>query len=111
MAYAIPISVYKNRIYSGCANGGISERYDEFLFLCDDGYLPVEGDEPNLVKMEQHVSLNGQRYARLVPVNLKGWKMMGGSYAGCSDERFVAMTEKLTGYRQAVLPVHDRVEG
>lgn len=50
--------------------------------------------------------------AKLIPADAGGkWVMFGGSYAGCSDGRFVRAVEKITGAPfLGALPIHDRIE-
>lgn len=103
---ALPITVYSNSNYRQCANGGISERYDELLLIHPEGFIEIDEENPpeNLVKVVTR-QLFGREYMHIEPVARPqhiGW-MMGGSYAGSSDTRF----NRISPYP---LPIHDRQE-
>lgn len=105
---ALPISVYKNPTYKGCSNGGITERFDRLLLVCDEGFIDVDETNPpeNLVKIvTRHFGFG--EYKHIEPVastapGCVGW-MSGGALAYTSDSRF----SKLSQYP---LSVHDRQE-
>lgn len=104
---AIGLSVFRNSLYKGCSAGGISEKFEEVLIICDDGYIPVDMDNPpeNLCTVIK-VNVGGE-YKFLVPFKpcpkgLTGW-MAGGAYASSSDSRFA----KISMYP---LSIHDRAE-
>lgn len=103
---AIRIDVYRNELYNGCSNGGITERYDELLLVCDDGNIEIDENNlpENLVKMVSR-NLRGGEYKHIepyAPATQFGW-MAGGLVAGCSDCRFFKMS-------QYPLSIHDRQE-
>ena len=91
MVNAISVSVFKNPLYKGCANGGISERYDDVLLICEDGPLKVDLDNPpeNLCKVVER-NIGGRVYRHVEPVENPtglGW-MAGGTFVSSSDSRF-----------------------
>ena len=105
---AINLYVYKNSRLGGCSNGGISERYDEVLLLCDDGNIDVDTDDmpENLCKIVT-CEIGGTEYKHIEPVarvnkGSVGW-MSGGCFVGCSDGRFHRLS-------QYPLSLHDRQE-
>lgn len=105
---ALPISVYKNKLYEGCSNGGITSKYDELLLVCEKGFIEVDEKNPpeNLVKIVTR-KLFGKEYKHIEPVapvkpGCVGY-MSGGSLAYSSDSRF----SKLSEYP---LNIHDRQE-
>ena len=98
---AIMAYVYKNELFNGCANGGISERYDKMYVVCKDGYIDFDSDNlpENIVELK---SRGNYRYAEpLVPVSKGnvGW-MDGGAVLHSSDSRFGGMP----------VMIHDRQE-
>lgn len=102
---AIRASIYKNGSYVGCANGGISERYDDVYVVCDDGNYEFDVDNlpENLVKIVTR-HLFGKEYKHAEPYastdkGCVGW-MAGGSIVYTSDSRFGA----------GPLCLHDRQE-
>lgn len=103
---ALPIGIYESKRIGNCSNHGISERFNEILLLCEDGFIEVDMENPpeNLCKVvERH--LFGETYKHIEPVARPdgcGW-MMGGCYVGCSDSRFTEIS-------QYPLPLHDRQE-
>lgn len=109
----IPINVYSNPTYRGCANGGVTEHNDTLYLACPSGAWEVPDDHPALVRLEQGAFGN----PIIVPVNkptcdepLVG-PMFGGSYAASSDSRFSRMIADLTGRPfYGAVPVHDRFE-
>lgn len=110
--WALPVHVYSNPETRACALGGITERNDELLVLCDEGPLHVDAHDERLLVMRSK-AVGDSIYARLVPARddeASRHTMMGGNYAGTSDSRFADMVEVLTGTRSHILPVHDRVE-
>lgn len=107
---AIPIGVYRNPSLKGCSNNGISERYDELLLVCDEGYIEIDETNPpeNLVKLEKRY-LFGEKsyYIRPYKDAPEGYTdyTSGGAYAASSDSRVGRMFETY-----AALPIHDRTE-
>lgn len=106
-----PLNVYKHK-GSTCSDNGVTEFYDEVLLACDWGILEADEGEESIVVMQVREIL-GEKYAELVPLNLKDrWTTPGGTYAGTSDSRFARMVRDATGYPcRGVLPVCDRLEG
>ena len=100
----ISIDVYSNPKYRSCANGGISERFDELLIEHPRGNIELTGNEENLVKVV-HRKIGGRDVYHLAPIDDKGQYMFGGNYAGDSDQRFC----ELHGIYGA-LAIHDRRE-
>lgn len=96
MAKALPVEVYKASLFEGCSNGGISEKYDEVLLLCDEGFVDVDLNNPpeNLCKMVYRkigcgIFVHAEPYAK--PEHI-GW-MNGGSIIHSFDSRFSRMSE------------------
>ena len=100
----ISLEVFSNPKYRGCANGGISERFDELLIEHQRGNLDLTGNEENLVKLV-HRKIGGRDVYHLTPIDDKGQYMMGGSYAGSCDNRFYEL-HNIYG----ALAIHDRKE-
>lgn len=107
---ALRIAVYKNPLYKDCSNGGITERYDELLLVCYEGYIEIDEDNlpENLVVFHER-TLGGERCGYLepyapCPAGCVGW-MFGGSYAASCDSGF----SRMVGIYGAVA-VHDRTE-
>lgn len=105
---ALPISVYKSPAYEGCSNGGITERFDRLLLVCEDGFIEVDETNPpeNLVRIVTRFFGFGQ-YKYIEPwaspdSGCAGW-MAGGALAYSCDSRFRGMSEY-------PLSVHDRQE-
>ena len=101
---ALPIAVYKNPSYKGCSNGGLTEKYDELLLICDDGCIEIDMDNPpeNLVKIVIR-NLFGKEYKHIEPYAKPkhlGW-MAGGAIGYTSDSRFPS---------EYPLQIHDRQE-
>ena len=110
---ALPITVYYNRQYRGCANGGITERFEELLLICPEGFIDIDENNPpeNLVKLVKR-HLFGEDYYHIEPYvrpnkGCVGW-MAGGSYAATSDSRFSRMMN--ISARYGAISVHDRQE-
>ena len=87
---ALPVYIYKHKGET-CSNGGISERYNEILLLCEDGFVNVDMDNPpeNVCKVVKR-NLWGEDYFHVEPIakpNGIGW-MYGGSIVNTSDSRF-----------------------
>lgn len=101
---ALPIDVFESKSIGNCSNHGISEKYDEVLLICDDGFIDVKGDEPNLVKVVVRNTF-GRIYKHVEPVAKPdgvGW-MFGGTLVYSSDSRFHAFSDY-------PLALHDRCE-
>ena len=109
MLRALPITVFRPARGWDCTNNGVSSRFSELLCLCDEGFLPIDEENPpeNLVKIVKR-NLFGSEIYHIEPVNAPqgfGW-MAGGNYAATSDSRFSRMIGGLYG----ALSVHDRQE-
>ncbi len=107
---ALEIFVYKNPLYKECPNGGITERYDELLLVCDEGHIEIDENNlpENLVVFRERM-LGGKWCGYIEPYapclkGCVGW-MSGGAYAGSCDGRF----SRMVGIYGAVA-VHDRTE-
>lgn len=105
---ALSLKVYRNRLFAGCSNGGISEKYEEVLLACEEGYIEIDALNPpeNLVVLIKR-NIAGSEYMHLEPYasthdGYLGW-MAGGAYAGSSDGRFCRLS-------QYPLSIHDRQE-
>ena len=87
---ALPVDIYKHR-GGDCSNHGISERHNEILLICPDGFVDIDEDNPpdNLCKVVKR-NLFGRDYYHVEPVtrpNGVGW-MYGGCVVCTSDSRF-----------------------
>lgn len=105
-AKAIPVSIFRNKLYEGCSNGGISERFEDILLVCDDGFVDVDLDDPpeNLCKLVVR-NIFGSQYKHVEPYKKAqhiGW-MSGGAIVYTSDSRFSRMSDY-------PLSLHDRQE-
>lgn len=105
---ALPITVLRSPLYDGCSNGGITERFDSLLLVCEDGFIDIDETNPpeNLVKIVTRNFGFGE-YKHIEPVAAPdsgsvGW-MSGGAVAYSCDSRFSRMS-------QYPLCVHDRQE-
>lgn len=105
---ALPIEVYRNPLYNGCSNGGITERFDSLLLICDEGFIDI--DETNLPENLVQIVTRGfgkREYKHIEPFatvdsGCVGW-MSGGALAYSCDSRFSRLS-------QYPLSVHDRQE-
>lgn len=91
-----------------CSNKGISSNHSKFVVVNIDG--PFEPtDEMPAVKMVEG-NLSGT--VKIVPADVNGRSMMGGTYVGTSDSRFSAKYAEITGDRwgASIAPLHDRFE-
>jgi len=105
---ALPVYVYKNPLFAGCSNDGISSMFDELLLICDDGNERIDPDNlpENLCKVVTR-TIAGREYKHIEPFvqhdeGCTGW-MSGGSLAYSSDARF----HDISDYP---LSIHDRQE-
>jgi hypothetical protein len=103
---ALPITVYSNKKYAGCSNGGISEKFDDLLLIHEEGFIDIDESNPpeNLVKVVTR-NIFGNEYKHIEPYKKAtgiGY-MAGGSYAASSDSRFSRVS-------QYPLAIHDRQE-
>ena len=108
---AIRLDVYKNRKYSGCSNGGITERFDELLIECEDGFIEIDEDNvPENFVVYVDRTVGGQKCGYLrpyadPPADRTGY-MSGGAFASSCDSRF----GRIIGGMYGAVPVHDRTE-
>lgn len=101
---ALRISILEDKVIGNCSNHGISERFNEILLICDEGYVDVKGDEENLCKVVRR-NLFGREYLHVEPVKAPtgvGY-MSGGTFVYSSDARFNRISEY-------PLSLHDRCE-
>ena len=108
---ALFVEVFSNPLYRGCANGGVSERYDSLYVACPEGNYEVEDTNPRLVKLEANAfgTIKAVPLAK-VKANEVGY-MFGGSYISTSDSRFSDMCEQLLGHPfYGAVALHDRTE-
>ena len=85
---AIKCEIYKPHT-GDCSNGGISSKFNEILLISPDGFIEVDGSEPNLCELGS-VSFGGRTHYHIKPVAKPtgaGW-MYGGTVVACSDSRF-----------------------
>jgi hypothetical protein len=101
---ALPIYVYRNASIGDCTNNGISSNFDKLLLVHEEGFIPVDEDTENLVKVVTRNLYDGV-YKHIEPYKkaTKVGYMMGGNYASTSDSRF----SKISKYP---LAIHDRQE-
>lgn len=108
---AIRIKIFKNKLLQGCSNGGITEKFDDLLLVCKDGYIEIDENNPpeNLVTYVDR-ELLGRKCGYIRPYAEhpagKTDYMFGGTYAASSDSRF----SEITGGTYGAIPVHDRTE-
>jgi hypothetical protein len=100
---ALPIYVYKNNL-GDCTNNGISSKFETLLLIHEEGFIDVNENTENLVKVVTR-NLFGGEYKHIEPFKkaTKVGYMMGGNYASTSDSRF----SKISKYP---LAIHDRQE-
>ena len=101
---ALRISIFKDSKIGTCSNNGISERFNDILLLCEDGFVDVNGDEENLCKIDS-ITFGGKTHYFVRPVAEPtgiGW-MSGGSLVYSCDSRFRELSEY-------PLCLHDRQE-
>ena len=114
---ALSIYVFRNPVLGDSTNGGPSAFADQILVIGDtvEGYIdPAQTSGPYADRpLFRLVRGAGPGIARLVPVAYEGrWTMFGGNYGACSDSRFSAAIEGITGNPfYGAVPIHDRVEG
>jgi hypothetical protein len=100
------VNVYKNDAFKGCALGGVSERFDELLVVCDAGWEDADGTEENLCVII-HRRINGRDVCHIEPVQGNdGGFSAGGSFGYTSDSRF----SEMIGGQYGALSIHDRRE-
>lgn len=91
MAKAMRVSIFEDKRIGNCSNHGISEKFDEILLLCDDGWVDVDLENPpeNLCVFVKR-TLFGREADYIRPYaepKGAGW-MFGGSILYTSDSRF-----------------------
>ena len=107
---ALSLSIYKNPLYHGCANGGWTENNDELFVACPSGPHEVEVDDPSLFVLRRGPLGSLRLEPNVIPDGMAG-PMMGGCYAATSDSRFSEMCEHLLGHRwYGAVAVHDRFD-
>ena len=103
---ALSISVYRNNLYRGCSNNGVSENFNELLLICEDGNTTIdETNKPeNLVVLVTR-KIGGREYKHIEPYQDTKtiWYMAGGAIGYSCDSRFRAISEY-------PLQIHDRME-
>lgn len=106
---ALPVYIYKHKGET-CSNGGISERYNEILLLCEDGFINVDMDNPpeNLCKVVKR-NLWGKDYVHIEPVKEVGKDRAGYMYGGCIVSTSDSRLRKVTGVDYPI-DLHDRTE-
>lgn len=109
MVKALPMSVYYNKKYRDCANGGWTEENDELYVACEEGIFDVDENDPALFVLHK----TSKDSVCLVPMSGGdgAGPMAGGSFAYTSDSRVSRMVQKILGYRfYGAISVHDRYE-
>ena len=83
--------IYKSK-FGDSSNGGLSSKYDEVVFECEDGYLELDPNNlPDNFVVVRRRDLGFCKTVEFVPKKLadKGaWAMFGGCYVSVSDSRF-----------------------
>jgi len=116
----LPVTVYYNPQFRGCANGGISERFDRLILVGENlrGFEEVDLDNPaeNVVYLAKrhlfgrdiyHVEpMDGVHATKWTGKKEKRWYASGGSYASTCDSRLGEATDGFYG----ALAIHDRTE-
>lgn len=82
----LPVKVFKNKMFDGCANGGISERYDTLYIACDDGYVKKNVEDEDVIELGSIICGNNTHFFAK-PVGRSGG-MAGGTFVYTSDSRF-----------------------
>ncbi len=121
MSRGLHASIFKNPLYRGCSNGGVSSRCDEVTIVGTQdrtngrrpAVQPLPRDsqvvEPTAARPAAIIvyrQLGAERLVTVEPLDPTGrLYMAGGSFVESSDSRFRA----LTGFYGAVA-LHDRTE-
>lgn len=106
------VNIFTTKMFKGCANGGVSEHYDELLIVGEgipEIFSAREG-EP-VLKLEKG-PMNTVR-AKLLPEFAPEGKcaMSGGAFVSTTDSRFSEAIEKLLGHGfYGAIALHDRYE-
>lgn len=105
---AIPVEVFRHE-REDFTNGGVSSKYSSLLVVCDEGWIPVDENNPpkNLCKLVKR-HLFGRDVYHVEPFERPdgvGW-MMGGNYCATSDSRF----DRAVGGMYGAVAIHDRQE-
>jgi hypothetical protein len=103
---ALPVNVYRNKLYAGCSNNGISEKFDEVLVVCNSGNIEVDGTELNLCKVVKRKLFDRDVYHIQPVAKPDNYYMSGGAFAYSCDARFA----ELVGHQYGAISIHDRVE-
>jgi len=90
-----------------CTRNGVTKRFTRLCVTNVEG--PFEPDDKTpAVKL---VEGNLPNTVKIVPDEVGDqWSMFGGNYAAASDSRLADAVEKITGRRNSIVAVHDRVE-
>ena len=110
MKKGLRVSIYKHSGFKGCANGGLSDFYDNATLLASDDFPNVPeifepNDEAPAVVMVKR-GIMGRDYLTAYPADVDGnadssMRMAGGAYISACDSRFPATYP---------VPLHDRRE-
>ena len=106
----LSVSIYKNPLFKGCANGGLSESHDRAVLVPSPDFPDIpeifEADDkaPAVAMVKRDIC--GREYLTAYPVDEDGnldssGRMDGGTYICTSDSRFPA---------DYPVPLHDRKE-
>lgn len=103
---ALELEIFKNRLFKGCSNNGISEKYETILIAHPRGFITIDENNPpeNFCKVVER-EIFGKKYLHVEPVakpNGIGW-MDGGAVVYSCDGRFGDIS-------QYPLCLHDRQE-
>jgi len=113
----LTVSIYRNSLYSKCANGGISERVSELTITNVDGPFEPADHAPAALL----VPGNLPRTVKVIPVEEDGKTsdthtgyMSGGTFVATCDSRWSEAICKITGENiyTAIdaVALHDRKE-
>lgn len=99
------VRIFKNALFDGCANGGLTERVEQLTLTNVDGPFDPIPAAPAAV-LDTHV----YGCLRIIPEDCRGrWMTDGGAYAATSDSRFREACERLTGAPfYGAVAIHDR---
>lgn len=105
----ITASIYKDRGRS-CANGGISDTYDQVTIVNAPGPFEPSDDAPAVELVPGNLPGTVKAVPTDKPEGAVG-PMMGGSYIATSDSRFSELASSICGTKfYGAVPLHDRYE-
>lgn len=108
---AISVEVYRSTTLGDCSNGGISSKFNTLYLACEDGFLDIPEDHPQLVQFEKGPRDTVHMVPYIpCPKDLCGY-MAGGCFVYSSDARFTQQMKRVTGIEfYGAVALHDRCE-